>query len=405
MDTPLAAAARALSEGDPLRALKHVALRDDAQAVAMRATALAQLGEYREARELFKRAAKGFSQNHAIARARCVVALAEVALAMRELSVADAGLGRAIEVLERHGDAANARYAQLLHARYALALGHVGLAQERLAAIEVPSTAHVLRALTELTQTEVAVRRMQPAVARKALAAAGQAALRAQVPTLIAEVRTAKLTLERPVARLVDAGNSEPLALDQVAELLQGPQLVIDACRRCVRRGDLRVSYATRPVLFALVRQLAEASPREVSREALIRAAFGIQRPNDSLRARLRVAVGRVRKQLAEVASLEATPSGFALLPRQSSLCVLLPPSDDATSSLLALVSDGEAWSTSALALALGASQRSVQRALGALRESGKVESVGHGKNRRWLAQPIHPFATHMLLPLASPRS
>lgn len=402
MDQPLAAAAAALAHGDPLAALKHVALRHDAQAVALRATALAQLGEYGDAKALFKRAAKGFSQAHAVARARCTVALAEIALASRELNVADAGLARAIAVLAQHGDQVNARYAQLVHARYALALGKVDLARQRLDAIDARDAMPALRALLALALAEVALRRMRPEDAKKALTAARQAAMRAQIPALIAEVQDAATALTRPVAKLVRSDCVALLTLADVRALLTGPQLVVDGCRRSVQQGAVRVTFATRPVLFALLRRLAEASPAEVGRDELIRVGFGIQRPSDALRARLRVAMGRLRKQLEALADLRATARGFVLLPHAPPVQVVLPPVDDDASRLLALVSDGEAWSSSALALALGESQRSVQRALGTLENAGKVTSHGQGKNRRWLAPPIHSFATHMLLPATS---
>jgi len=413
MDPQLRAAAQALSRGDPLRALKYVALRQDAQALALRATALAQLGEYKEAKELFKRACKGFSQSEAVARARCVVALAEVALASRELTAADAGLDRAIDVLQRHNDLANARYAQLLHARYALSLGNVALAQARLEAIDalltrgsarldVGSVAPALRSVLELTRAEVALRRAEPQKARTALVRAEKAAARANIPALSAEVAGAKRALEQPVARLATANGSELLSLDQVALLLAKGSFVVDASRRTVQQGASRVSFEIRPVLFALACRLAEASPNEVSREELIRVGFGMQRQSDSLRARLRVAMGRLRKQLAPLADLEAKRLGFALRPHSPPAYVLLPPASDDATSLLALVSDGEAWATSALALALGWSQRSVQRALSTLEENRRVQSLGRGKNRRWLASPLHGFATHLLLPVSS---
>jgi DNA-binding transcriptional ArsR family regulator len=402
MDTPLRAAAEALSRGDPLQALKYVALRQDAQALALRATALAQLGEYKQAKELYKRAAKSFSQSHAIARARCLVAMAEVSLAARELNVADVGLGRAIAVLTRHGDHGNARFAQLLYARHALALGNVTLAQERLDGIDVRDMAPALRASFELVRAELAVRRLAPEQAKLAFARAGRAAERAQIPALIAEVSAARRAFERPVARLSGTQTAALLTIEQVAALFARGAWVVDGVRRAVQQGATRVSFATRPVLFALVRRLAEAAPGEVSREELIRVGFGMQRANDSLRVRLRVSVGRLRKRLAELAELEATPHGFRLRPKRGPAYVLAPPADDDASSLLALVSDGEAWATSALALALGSSQRSVQRALRALEEQGRVRSFGRGKGRRWLAKALSGFAPHMSLPPSS---
>jgi tetratricopeptide (TPR) repeat protein len=403
MDAPLIAAARALSQGDPLGALKHVALRADAHALALRATAMAQLGEYKSAKDLFRRATKSFSQDHATARARCVVAQAEVALASRELTLGDAGLARAIDVLQRNNDGANARYAQLIRARHALAMGDVKAARERLDAIDARTLSPALRALRGLAQAEVAWRLTQPAAARAALTAAHEAARRSQIPALLAEVVAAQDSLSKPVARLVAANTSSLLTLDQVAALGSSARLVVDACRRVIRQGPECVELGTRPVLFNLARRLAEATPEDVSREELIRVGFGIQRANDSLRVRLRVAMTRLRRLLAKTAKLEATARGFILVPHTPPALVLLPPVDDEASSLLALLSDGEAWSTSALALALGKSQRSVQRALGALENADKVRTLGRGKNQRWLPAPLTQFATPLLLPMASP--
>lgn len=223
MDALLVAAAEALSRGDPLYALKHVALRQDAQALALRATAMAQLGEYKIAKQLFLRAARNFAPGEAVARARCTVALAEIALATRELTRADSGLVRAIAVLDRNHDFANARYAQLLRARHALCLGNVGVTQERLNEIETGQASPALRAAIALTQAEVALRRIQPEPARKALAVAAEAARRAQIPALRAEVAAARRTLERPVARLAGANGSRLLSVAHVSTILLGP--------------------------------------------------------------------------------------------------------------------------------------------------------------------------------------
>ncbi|HEY6880019.1 MAG TPA: helix-turn-helix domain-containing protein [Polyangiales bacterium] len=400
----LLAAAEALAHGDPLRALGHVALRDDARALALRATALAQLGEHADAKRLFQRALTEMPRSDALARARCELALAELALATRELPRVDAMLARAVSVLDRHHDTRNAAYARMLRARHALARGFVERAQRELDGIDSATTGPVLVALIALTRTEIALRQMQPEHARRALVVAGSAALRAQVPALLAEVDACRRAILRPCARRLHRGSVVPLSLVEVRALFDGPHLIVDACRRVVLQGDVIVRYATRPVLFALLRRLAEAAPGAVDREQLIRVGFGMQRSNDALRARLRVAMGRLRKQLEKLASLHATEHGFALVPRAAEVHVLLPPHEDEASSLLALVSDGEAWSTSALALALGGSQRSIQRALSVLEREGRVKSLGRGKNRRWLAPPMLDFATHMLLPAASPR-
>jgi tetratricopeptide (TPR) repeat protein len=403
MDEALVLAARALARGDALFALKRVALRDDAEALALRATALAQLGEYADAKQLFRRAARGFRAHSPVAHARCIVALSEVALAARELDAKDAALQSAIAVLREQRDLANARYGQMLRARHALALGQVELARERLSAIDVRDAAQALLASIALLSAEAALRRIEPSQARKFLARAAEAARRARIPALAAEVAKAHESLSRPVARLVIRESSRLLTIEDVSALLQGRGLIVDACHRLVRKEAWSVGFEARPVLFSLLRTLAERAPDGVSREELVRASFGMRRLNDSLRARLRVAVGRLRTLLAPVAELIATPDGFALRPRGQSLHVIAPPLDDQVSSLLALISDGAAWSSSALALALGASQRSVQRALGGLEEAGKVESRGSGRSLRWLAPPLARFAPHLLLSRPSP--
>lgn len=415
MDAALVAAARALSRGDPLTALKHVALRPDAHALALRATALAQFGEYKSAKECYRKASLGFGPEHAVARARCVVGLADVALASRELTFSDAALAKAVEVLVRSGDNANARYGQLLRARHALAKGEVELASAQLEllrtrpgaraqGVQARAESPVLRALLALSEAELAVRLRKPQKAGAALVSATRAAREARIPALHAEVSAARQALRKPVARLVSAGVSRLVTLDQVARLTASDKLVVDGCRRVIRAGSHMVDLSTRPVLFNLMRLLAEAAPADVTRGELIRMGFGMQRANASQRVRLRMSMARMRKLLLGVAEVVATARGFALAAREGPVHLLLPPVEDEASSLLALIADGEAWSTSALALALGSSQRSVQRELRALAESGKVRTFGRGKTQRWLAMPLTQFATPLLLPVASPR-
>src|SRR3954470_24603801 len=108
MDSLIAAASRALAAGDALGALKRVALREDPPALALRGIVMAQLGEHPRARELLRRAARGFGTHEQLARARCIVAEAEVALAMRDLGGAPRALAAASATLEAHDDRANA---------------------------------------------------------------------------------------------------------------------------------------------------------------------------------------------------------------------------------------------------------------------------------------------------------
>ena len=161
-------------------------------------------------------------------------------------------------------------------------------------------------------------------------------------------------------------------------------------------------------MLFTLAQALAEAWPGDVDRSALIERAFRTRDPDETHRARLRVEIGRLRRLAAPLADISATERGFALRPRGeptagAAVAVLLPPIDGEQASLQALLADGAAWSTSALALALGDSQRTVQRALVELEAAGRVRSIGRARAQRWLAPPLAGFTTILLLPAALP--
>ncbi|MBI3528489.1 MAG: helix-turn-helix domain-containing protein [Betaproteobacteria bacterium] len=402
MDSLIAAAARALAAGDALGALKRVALRDDPPALALRGTAMAQLGEYPRARELLRRAARGFGTHEELARARCVVAESEVALAMRDFAGSPRSLVSASDTLEAHGDRANALQARLIALRRLLLIGRLDEAAAALARLDARGLPPSLAAVAELAAAELALRSLRIGPARDALARAHEAADRARVPALLAEVAEVRAALDRPAARRRSSGGEQPLRLDEVAALLDSGALVVDACRRGLRAGAAWRPLARRPVLFALARALAEAWPGDVDREALIARAFGARRPNESHRARLRVEIGRLRALVAELARIEATPRGFVLKPRGArEVVVLAPPIDGNQASLVALLSDGAAWSTSALALALEASQRTVQRALVELEAAGRVRSIGRARAQRWLSPPLAGFTTILLLPTA----
>jgi hypothetical protein len=206
--------------------------------------------------------------------------------------------------------------------------------------------------------------------------------------------------LTAPAARAIAQRQERDLRLEEVEALLASKALVIDACRHIVRREGKIVSLASRPVLFALARALGEAWPGDVPRAALLARAFGAKFADDSHRARLRVEIGRLRTALRPLAEVNATPQGFALSPRHGGdVVVLAPPVDEQHATVLAFLADGEAWSSSALAIALGASARTVQRALDALATAGKVQSFGRGRARRWLTPPVPAFPTSLLLP------
>ncbi|MGJ7605206.1 helix-turn-helix domain-containing protein [Variovorax sp. LT1R20] len=404
MDSLIAASARALAAGDALGALKRIALRDDPPALALRGIAMAQLGEHPRARELLRRAARAFGAHEELARARCVVAEAEVAMAMRDLGGTPRALAAAAATLEAHDDFANARQARLIAARRLLLLGRLDEAAAALALLDGQALSPPLAAVAELTAAELALRSLRIGPARASLARAHEAAGRARVPALAAEVAEALAGFDRPAARRLFPGGEQALRLDEVAALLASDALVVDACRRGVGAGGAWRPLARRPVLFALARALAEAWPGDVEREALIAYAFNTRYPDETLRARLRVEIGRLRALVAAQAAIEATTRGFVLKPRDGREVVLLaPPIDGEQASLVALLSDGAAWSTSALALALGASQRTVQRALAELEAEGRVRAIGRARAQRWLAPPLAGFTTILLLPSALP--
>jgi hypothetical protein len=257
-----------------------------------------------------------------------------------------------------------------------------------------------VRAAHELVVAGIAMRRLRTKVARAALARAERAARHAAIPALTAEVESASLVLSTPAARLIARGEERPLLLEEVEALLASRALVVDACRHVVRDAGTMVSLATRPVLFALARALGEAWPGDVPRDTLIARAFRAKHADESHRARLRVEVARLRTALRALVGVGATKRGFALAPRRApELVVLAPPVDEEHAAVLAFLADGESWSSSALALALGASQRTVQRALDSLAARGKAQAFGRGRARRWTTRPVPGFTTTLLLP------
>ena len=404
MDALITAAARALAAGDPLGALKWVALRDDAPALALRGIAMAQIGDLVRAKDLLRRAARSFAPQETVARARCVVAEAEIALVSRELAWPTKALDAARAILKAHGDRANAAHAHHLQIRYLLLLGHLDEAERSLAEFDPAPFPPMLQTAHELVVAGIALRRLRSGAARAALARAEHAARQADIPGLTAEVENAALFLSTPAARLIAHGEEHPLLLEEVEALLASDAFVVDACRLAVREKSNVVSLAKRPVLFSLARTLGEAWPGDVPRSTLVERAFRSKFIDESQRTRLRVEVGRLRNELRALAEVRATKRGFALKPhRGREVVVLAQPVEERHATVLALLADGEAWSSSALALALGASQRTVQRALESLAAAGKVQSVGRGRARRWLTPPVPGFATTLLLPTPLP--
>ena len=404
MDSLITAAARALAAGDPLGALKRVALRDDAPALALRGIAMAQLGDHVRAKSLLRSAARAFGPTEAVARARCVVAEAEIALVSRDLGWPAKRLDGARATLEAHGDRVNAAHARYLEVRRLLLIGRLDEAERALAGLDPAPFPHASRAAHELVVAGIAMRRLRTKVAQAALARAQNAARSARIPALMAEVESAFLVLNTPAARLIGSGKERPLLLAEVEALLASKALIVDACRHVVRHESKVVWLAQRPVLFALARALGEAWPGDVPRNTLVARAFGLKLSDESHRARLRVEMGRLRKLLRTLADVSATKRGFALAPRRArELVVLARPVEGEHAAVLAFLGEGESWSSSALALALGTSQRSVQRALDSAAAAGKVQSFGRGRARRWMTPPVLEFTTTLLLPAPLP--
>ncbi len=404
MDSLITAAARALAAGDPLGALNRVALRDDAPALALRGVAMAQLGDFVRAKSLVRRAARAFGPKEAVARARCVVAEAEIALASRDLNWPAKALDAARATLDQHGDRVNAAHARVLEVRRLLLIGRLDEAERTLAELDPAPFPPALRTAHELVVAGIAMRRLQTKVARAALARAERAARDARIPALTAEVESAFLVLNTPAARLIARGEERLLVLDEVEALQASKALVVDACRHAVRDARTVVSLVRRPVLFALARALGKAWPEDVSRGTLVTLAFRAKHADESHRARLRVEVGRLRMALRPLAGVSATKQGFTLVPhRAREVVVLARPVEEQHAAVLAFLADGESWSSSALALALGASQRTVQRALDQLAAAGKVQSFGRGRARRWMTPPVPGFTTILLLPALLP--
>jgi DNA-binding transcriptional ArsR family regulator len=404
MDSLITAAARALAAGDPIGALKRVALRDDAPALALRGIAMAQLGDLVRAKTLLRSAARAFGAREAVARARCVVAEAEIALVSRDLTWPAKSLDSARATLEAHGDRVNAAHARYLEIRRLLLIGRLDEAEAALAELEVAALPPALRTTHELVVAGIAVRRIRTNEARSALVRAARAARDARIPALTAEVETAFLVLNTPAARLIAHGEERLVLLEEVEALLGSNALVVDAIRHFVRDARTAVSLAGRPVLFALARALGEAWPGDAPRDTLIARAFGSKFTDESHRARLRVEVGRLRRILRPLAEVSATKRGFTLTPRRAGAVVVLArPVEEDHAAVLAFLGDGESWSSSALALALGASQRTVQRALDSLAVAGKVQAFGRGRARRWTTPPVPGFTTTLLLPAPLP--
>ncbi len=405
MESLISAAALALKLGDPLGALKRVALRQDAPALALRGIAMAQLGEFTRAQALLREAARAFGARELVARARCTVAAAEVALAARNLGWPVKALDAARRQLEAYGDVVNAAHARHVQVRRLLLIGRLDEAESLLARLDAAVLDPPLQAVHALLVAGIAMRRLRTQPAHAALLQAERAARQAGIPALVAEVQSAWLALNTPTARLLTRGAEQTLLLEDLEAVLASDALVVDACRYVVQTPRSTLSLATRPVLFTLVRELAQAWPEDVPRDVLVLRAFRARRADESHRARLRVEMGRLRKLLRAAADVHATRRGFAIKPRRARrVLVLARPVEEKHAALLALLADGESWSSSSLALALGVGQRTVQRALDSLNAAAKVQSFGEGRARRWTRPPAPGFMPNLLLQAALPQ-
>src|SRR5262245_31580792 len=182
MDSLITAAARALAVGDPLAALKRIALRDDAPALALRGVAMAQLGDLARAKTLLRSAARGFGRKQPAAHARCVVAQAEIALVSRDLGWAATALETARTTLEEHGDRINAVHARYLEIRRLLLIGRIDEAERTLAELDPSRLPAASRTARELLVAGIAMRRLRTQAAHAALARAERAARHARIP-------------------------------------------------------------------------------------------------------------------------------------------------------------------------------------------------------------------------------
>ena len=404
MDELAKAAALDLSAGNPLGALSKISLREDPPCLAMRGIAMAQLGQFEIARPLLRRAANAFGSENRIAQARCVVADAEIALVLRDLDADGKVLDGAVKVLEEMGDHVNAAHARYLAIRRQILIGHLNDAERALDLLDPTQLPPALKSAHALVSATLGLRRVRAIQAKKDLIEAEKYALIARIPALLAEVEGVRSNLDRHVARLIDRGDESLLKLEDIERVLASGALVVDACRRAVHDGTTTIALAARPVLFELARALGEAWPEDVSREGLVKRAFELPLEDDLDRLRLRVEIGRLRTLLQPLADVVATKIGFALVPRSAiEVVVLALPTEEKHADVLALLADGESWSSSALALALDAGQRTVQRALEALAAEGKIQAVGGGRGRRWMTPPVLGFATSLLLPGALP--
>jgi hypothetical protein len=389
-ESSLQDAASALARGDALTALAAVGRFEDVPALTLKGIAYAQMGDLELAKRALGSAARKASGE--LVRARISAALAEVTLgegdawrAAREAH--DAGV-----ILERLGDTRNAAMQELVVARADVLLGRVGDARRRLDRLLADDLDADVRGVTLLAAAEIAVREGAPSRARARLAEVDteNALLQRTVNAFAAE-------LSRPIARLVSAGVEAPADLFAIERATSGDSLFVDACRRRVIAGRATVRLHTKPALFALLEKLARAWPASVPRDELAMRAFEVKKINPSHRSRMRVEIGRLRKELSGIAEPIATKDGYVLESKRP-VSVLLPPADDDDASIALLLSDGAAWTAQAIADHANVSKRTVLRALATLVERGHAVRVAKGKDVRYVAASRPAIASRLLL-------
>ncbi len=394
-DDSLARAGRALARGDALAALGFVGRAEDALGLALRGIAYAQLGELEGARTALERAKR--LAKVPLLRARIEAARVEVAMSDGDPAPAARAARAAAEALAQLGDVRNAAMQRLVLARAEVLLGHLAEARETVETVlEQRKLPADVAAVACLAQAEIAIRAVAPTEARAALARARRALHGAPNDLLARALVALEAELSRPIARLEQRGAQREADLFAIEAASSGQVFLVDGCRRRVIAGRASVPLARRPVVFALLLELARAWPGDVARDALAAAAFDTRRVNASHRSRLRVEIGRLRKGLEGLGELVATADGYRLeTPRD--VAVLLPPEGGEAARLAILLGDGAWWTAQALAEHAGVSKRTAQRALAALVSAGQAIKAGTAQDLRF-SRPGAPIASRMLL-------
>lgn len=386
-------AAFALARGEALRALGMIGREKGAACSLLRGIAYAQLGDLELARETLELVRT--ASRDPLLGARASAALAEVAITRGDAAEALRSAERAAASLEQLGDTRNAAMQRLVVARAEVLLGRSTAARDTVSGVVATSLPEDVRAVAQLALAEIAVRELAPSRATRAIAAVRDVLDRVPNELLARAVTSLEAELSRPIARLDEAGALKDVDAFGIEAAFQRA-VVVDACRRLVASGRATVPLARRPILFALLLPLARAFPGDVPRDELAKRAFEAKRLNDSHRSRLRVEVGRLRKELEGLVSLTATPSGYALSSERP-IVVLLPPSDDHDANVALLLGDGAAWTAQAIAEHAGISKRTAQRALSSLVEAGRAAKLGSGRNVQY-ASASAPIASRLLL-------